>query len=116
MEAPAHITCQDCRQRWERYHFPDGRPIVHSPIGYATIYTRQGDKEAYQGTARSYADLRQLVSSLPVGTCFTVRLCCFLDIIGQASYTRTDGGVQVLDEDEVTEGLHLTLESEILHE
>ncbi len=116
MEAPAHITCQDCRSRWERYHYPDGRPIVHSPIGYATIYTRQGDKETYQGTARSYADLRQLVGGLPVGTCFTIRLITFLDIIGIANYTRTMDGVEVLAEDEVTEGLHLAFESEIEHE
>ncbi len=114
MEAPTSITCPDCRQRWERYHLPDGRPIRHSPIGYATVYTSNitQDKESYLGTARSYSDLRQLVASLPVGTCFSVRLCIFLEIVGTGQYLKTADGVGIVDEDQVTEGLHLALESE----
>jgi hypothetical protein len=111
MEAPPTITCPACRARYEKYHDAQGRPILHCPIGYATVYLCTDGKEAYFATARSYADLRQLVGRLEAGTCFSVRLIVFLEIAGTGRYLKTENGVQVLSEDETTEGLWLTLQS-----
>ncbi|SRR6266516_3556270 len=115
MEAPASITCETCRQRWQRLHDDQGRAIIHTPIGYATLHVRQGDEEKYFATARSYADLRSLVRKIEPGTGFSIRLCVFLDIIGIAHYTRQADGVEVLDEDETCMGLYLAM-SEAEHD
>ncbi len=109
MEAPASIVCPDCRARWTRTHDELGRAKTYTPIGYAVIYKITQDEEKYFATARSYFDLRNLVGNMEPGTRFTIRLCAFLEIVGTSKYLKTDEGLQVLDEDEATEGLWLAM-------
>src|SRR6266567_6242282 len=109
VQAPSHITCESCRQRWERYHYPDGRPIVHSPIGYIVIYMETDGQEVYHKTVRSYADLRATIATMEPGTLFTVHLCIFMDEVGGGRYTRIDGGVEVRHESRAAEGLYLAM-------
>ncbi len=109
MEAPASITCPDCRQRWQRLHNDQGRAIIHNPIGYVLIYLEIDNQEVYLSTVRSYADLRTTIGQMEPGTHFTARLNIFLDEVGGGSYTRTIDGVEVRDESRAAEGLHLAM-------
>ncbi|SRR6266568_9584550 len=109
MEAPSSIQCPDCRARWTRTHDEAGRAKTYTPIGYAVIYKITQDEEKYFATARSYTDLRNLVGNMEPGTRFTIRLCAFLEIVGNGEYLKTDEGLQVLAEDDFCEGLFLAM-------
>lgn len=109
MEAPTSITCPDCRQRWARYHDEQGRAIVHTPVGYTTVYVWREGREVLFDTARSYADLRASVARLAPGDAFTVHLNMFTQVVGIGSYRRNLDSIEVMYEQDAAEGLHLAM-------
>lgn len=106
MEAPARITCPDCRARWQRYHDEQGRAIQHTPIGYMKVF--QGDA-TQPVIARSYADLRAIILPLADGATVRVVLVAGMTSIGEGHYTRLGDGVAISYEAGACEGLSLVL-------
>src|SRR5690349_1160547 len=106
MEAPASITCPDCRVRWQRYHDEHGRAINHTPVGYMKIFTGDATQPVI---ARSYADLRAVVLPLAEGATVRVQLVAYMLTVGEGYYTRLTQGFAVLSEIGACEGLHLAM-------
>lgn len=84
MEAPASITCPECRARWQRYHDEHGRAITHTPVGYLKVFLGDAPPEGQPVFARSYADLRAIVLLLEEGSAFRVILMAGMIAVGRA--------------------------------
>jgi hypothetical protein len=106
MEAPASITCPDCRARWQLYHDEQGRAIQHTPIGYMKVF--QGDA-TQPIICRSYADVRAQVLPLASGTAVRVVMVAGMIAVGEGYYTRLGDGVAISFETGSCEGLSLAL-------
>ncbi len=106
MEAPASITCPDCRARWQRTHDDQGKYIEHTPVGYTLVYIGQATQPL---TARSYAELRKIVQPLAEHTSFRVVLMAYMQPVGEGCYTRVTQGFDVLYEAGACDGLALAM-------
>lgn len=106
MEAPASITCPECRARWIRYHDEQGRTIHHTPIGYMKVFLSETSQPVI---ARSYADLRGIVLPLADGATVRVVLVAGMTSVGEGYYTRVGDGVAISFEAGACEGLSLAL-------
>jgi hypothetical protein len=110
MEAPASITCPDCRARWQRYHDEHGRAIGHTPVGYVKVFLGDASQPLI---CRSYADVRAIVLPLAEGATVRVQLVAGMIAVGEGCYTRLGCGVAVSYENGACEGLSLALREAI---
>lgn len=110
MEAPASITCPDCRTRWQRYHDSQGRAISHTPVGYVKVFI---DEATQPLLCRSYADVRAIVLPLAEGARVRVVIVAGMIAVGEGCYTRVTQGFAVLSEVGACEGLHLAMRDAI---
>lgn len=110
MEAPASITCPECRARWQRYHDEQGRAITHTPVGYVKLFVGDAPQPLI---CRSYADVRAIVLPLEEGATFRVLLMAGMIAVGEGMYTRVGDGVAISSEVGACEGLHLAMRAAI---
>src|SRR5450755_5117229 len=110
MEAPASITCPDCRARWQRYHDEQGRTITHTPVGYIKLFVSDATQPMI---CRSYADVRSHILPLAEGTTFHIDLVAYMVTVGIGYYTRFGAGVAVIEEAGACQGLHIAMREAI---
>ena len=97
-EADTMVLCQRCHRRYDRQFRRKGVERTQTPIGYARLYLHEGDRLVLAQMTTTYADLRDLVDSLPDGTEFEVHLSMNGAIVGNGSYVRCGDAIEVLSE------------------
>ncbi len=97
-DAETMVLCQRCHRRYDRQFRRKGKARTFTPIGYARLYIEQDGRPTLVEMPTTYAQLRDVVDSLPDGTQFEVYLDINDAIVGNGSYVRRGDKIEVLRE------------------
>lgn len=106
-DADTLVLCQRCHNRFDAKFRKRIKLKVETPIGYAKVYVPQGNKSVLVSMCRTYIELLLVIDVFQPGQEFCIHLEINSKIVGIGRYLRTQSGVEVLEEDGVTEGFSL---------
>jgi len=107
-EAEVLVLCQSCHREFDNVHNKRKSRYKYLNIGLAKVMVDDRLVEC----CRTYAELNDVIQSLPVGTRIEVLLTVNQAIVGNALYTRTEAGIEIDGEYGVAEYLFMVLEGE----
>ncbi len=83
------VFCQRCHRRYDRQYRRKTGARTHAPIGYIKVFVeRENGKNVLVEYARTYDEVRQIVSSLPDETDFTCLAQMNGAVVGNGAYTK----------------------------
>ena len=102
------VLCQRCHRRYDRQFRRKTGARTHAPIGCIKVFVLQEDGgEVLAEYARTYDELRRVVSSLPDDTDFTCLAEINGAVVGNGAYTKINNDKIILhNEYGACAGLH----------
>ncbi len=110
-DAETMVLCQRCHRRYDRQFRRKTGARTHAPIGCIKVFVElENGGEVLAEYARTYDELRRVVSSLPEHTDFTCLAEINGAVVGNGAYTKINNDKIILHtEYGACAGLHLQL-------